>query len=169
MDIRDLMPWNWPQSAPSERVESDDPLRSLQTDINRAFESFWQRLPAPRFRAGWDMSFDGGAPPVNIAETEKELEVTIELPGVDEGDIEVALSDSVMTITGEKRLEREDRYKEYYLSERSFGAFRRVIPLPLSVDEDQVHATFKNGVLTVAVPKTEESKKHVRRITVNKG
>jgi HSP20 family protein len=107
-------------------------------------------------------------PRVDVSESENEYEVTAELPGIDEKDVELTLADNVLTIRGEKKVEREekDKDKNYYMSERSFGSFRRAVPLPAEVDEDRVEANFKNGVLTVHLPKSPQAQARTRRIEV---
>lgn len=168
MDIRDLIPWAR-SNVPTRRAGEDDPFRSLQTEINRVFENFWRGLPAPTggFGAGWP--FEAATPRVDVSETDKEIEITAELPGLSENDVEISLTEDVLTLKGEKKSEREEKDKNYYVSERSFGSFRRSIPLPSGVDQDKVKATFKNGVLRITVPKTEEAKKEVKKIAVSKG
>jgi HSP20 family protein len=107
---------------------------------------------------------------VNVTEREKEFEVTAELPGMAENDIDISLSRDVLTLKGEKKQETEDKGDNYYRMERSYGKFSRVIPLPAdAVDNDNVEATFKNGVLTIILPKLEEAQQISRRITVNAG
>jgi HSP20 family protein len=105
-----------------------------------------------------------------MTEREKEIEVTAELPGMSEEDIDITLARDVLTIKGEKKQETEDKGNNYYRMERSYGKFSRVIPLPDGVvDNENVDATFKNGVLTITLPKLEEAQQVSRRITVNAG
>jgi HSP20 family protein len=101
---------------------------------------------------------------VDVAEMEDEIKVSAELPGLDNEDIDVSLSDDVLTISGEKKEEKEEKGKNYYRSERSYGAFRRDIPLPSQVDADKVDAVFQKGVLTITLPKTAEAK--AKKVTV---
>ncbi|HQP29278.1 MAG TPA: Hsp20/alpha crystallin family protein, partial [Syntrophales bacterium] len=97
---------------------------------------------------------------------EKEVVVKAELPGIDEKDLDVSLSEHALTIKGEKKEEKEDQGKGYYRMERSYGSFHREIPLPASIDAKKVEAAFKNGLLTVTLPKTEEARKADRKISV---
>lgn len=90
---------------------------------------------------------------VDVAENGKNYTITAELPGVPEKDIEVSVNDDMLVITGEKRLEREDKTDNHYISERSYGSFRRMFSLPRGTEADKIEAQFKNGVLTVTVPK----------------
>jgi HSP20 family protein len=108
-------------------------------------------------------------PTVDIAEKNSAYEVTAELPGMDEKDIEVTFSDGVLTIKGEKKEEKEEKDKDYYLSERRFGSFQRTLRVPQGVDADKISATVKNGVLTVTMPKTAEAQKRQKSIPINKG
>ena len=105
-------------------------------------------------------------PAVDIAETDKAYEITAELPGMDEKNIEVKFADGVLTIKGEKKEEKEEKKKDYYLSERSYGSFQRSFQVPDGVDTDKIEATFKKGVLTVTLPKSAEAQKAAKKIDV---
>ena len=139
------------RSAAGQKV-----AEAIRQEMNRLFDNFVQDLgsatPLTRFGEG---SFGQITPQVNVSETDKEYKVTAELPGIEEKDIEVSLGQNVLTLKGEKRAEREDQQKNYHLMERSFGSFQRTIALPVEVDHDKVSASFKNGVLTVRLPKAE--------------
>ncbi|MFW5969937.1 MAG: Hsp20/alpha crystallin family protein, partial [Halofilum sp. (in: g-proteobacteria)] len=102
----------------------------------------------------------------DLSETDKAYELQIDLPGMKKDDVKVDYSDGVLTISGERRDEREDERKGYYLSERSYGAYRRSFRVPENVDHDGIEARFSDGVLTVSLPKTEEARKNTRRIDV---
>ncbi|NKM46686.1 Hsp20 family protein [Rhizobium leguminosarum bv. viciae] len=167
MSVRDLIPWgrNNGHQVPSLLREDDhDPFLSLHREVNRlfddAFRSFGSGLPSLRGTSG----FGAGWPSVEISDTYKDIKVTAEVPGLEEKDIEVILDDGVLTLKGEKRSETEDKEKQF--SERYYGRFERRIPLGTEVKEDQVDATFKNGVLTVTLPKTEKAQSQVRRIAI---
>jgi len=166
MNMRDLMPWGRNQNkAPTlYRDEDRNPFLSLQRDMNRLFDdvfrSFDSRLPtfAPLG------STEGPWPSVEISETEKEIRVTAEVPGLEENDIEVLLDQGVLTLKGEKRSETEDKDRQF--SERYYGRFERRIPLGAEVEEDGIEARFKNGVLTVVLPKSETARSQVKRIAI---
>ncbi|MBY5541182.1 Hsp20/alpha crystallin family protein [Rhizobium leguminosarum] len=167
MSVRDLIPWgrNNGHQVPSLLREDDhDPFLSLHREVNRlfddAFRSFGSGLPSLRGASG----FGAGWPSVEISDTDKDIKVTAEVPGLEEKDIEVLLDDGVLTLKGEKRSQTEDKEKQF--SERYYGRFERRIPLGTEVKEDQVDATFKNGVLTVTLPKTEKAQSQVRRIAI---
>ncbi len=168
MAIKDLLPWNWGRSeetAVPVRREARDPLDTLRSDLGRAFETFWDTVSAP---AGWSGS-ELPRPRVEVSESEHDVEITAELPGMDAKDVEVSIAEDVLTLKGERRAEREDRQRAYILRETSYGAFQRSIPLPPGVDPDGAKATFRNGVLTVTVPKTAAAQAEIRRIPVRAG
>ena len=106
------------------------------------------------------------SPKVDVTDSEREVRVTAELPGMEEKDVEVSFSGDVLTIQGEKRAEHEEKGQQVYRLERSYGAFCRTIPLPAPVEEGKVSASFKNGVLTVTLPKTAEAQQKAARIPV---
>ncbi|MEQ1954974.1 Hsp20/alpha crystallin family protein [Mesorhizobium sp. CN2-181] len=169
MSVRDLIPWgrnNGNQLPSVFRDEDRDPFLSLHREVNRlfddAFRGFDSRLPA----LGRFSSFGGGGwPNVEVSDGEKEIRVTAEVPGLEEKDIEVLLEDGVLTLKGEKRSETEDKDRQF--TERFYGRFERRIPLGYEVEDDKVSADFKNGVLTVALPKTERAQAKAKRIAIN--
>jgi len=105
-------------------------------------------------------------PAVDVVESEKAYEITADLPGMDEKNIEVKVADGVLSVKGEKQEEKEEKKKNYYLQERSFGSFQRSFELPESVDPDKIEARFKKGVLTVTLPKRPEAQKPAKQIEV---
>lgn len=167
MQFRDLIPWSRKESELARRTEEDHPILGLQREMNRVFERFWNRFERPF--AAFDNIFGVGSPRTDVVETDKAIEVSVELPGLDEKDIEVTLADDALTIKGEKKAEHEENRKGYYLSERTYGSFYRTIPLPSGVATDDVKAEFRKGVLTVTLPKTPEAQAKVKRIEVKGG
>ena len=107
-----------------------------------------------------------GGPLIDVSESEEEIRVTTELPGVEEKDVEVVLADNVLTIKGEKKSEREDKKTGYHMVERSYGNFQRMIPVRYDIDPDQVEASFANGVLTVTLAKPPEAIQKVKKIEI---
>jgi HSP20 family protein len=103
---------------------------------------------------------------MDVAETDKAYELTAELPGMSESDVEVVASNGVLTIKGEKKEEKEEKKKDYYISERRYGSFERRMQVPDEVDADKIAATFKKGVLTVTLPKKAEAQKPTKKIEV---
>jgi HSP20 family protein len=164
MDIRDLIPWARQDNRPSvpSREQTDHPLLSLHRDVNRLFDDVFRGFGAPAL-GGLGRSFDW--PSVELGETEQEIRVTAELPGLEEKDVEIVVAEDVLILRGEKRAEAEDKGRGY--SERSYGSFERRIGLPRGVEQDKANATFKNGVLTITLPKSAAANENVRRIPVN--
>jgi HSP20 family protein len=105
-------------------------------------------------------------PQVDVDETAKEIRVTVELPGMEEKDLEVSLVEGALTIKGEKSEEHEEEKGDVHRSERQYGMFERTIPLPSEVDADKVQASFKKGVLKITLPKTKEAQSNRRVIPV---
>ena len=163
MQIRDLIPWGNNRGSEIAKREEFNPVSTLQRDVNRMFEDFWKRFDQPFGALG---GLDVAGPRVDIAETDSALEVSVELPGIDQKDVDISLTESTLTIKGEKKSKREESKKGYHLSERSYGTFYRSIPLPSGVDTDKANAEFKNGVLTVTLPKTQEALSRVKKIKV---
>jgi HSP20 family protein len=152
------------------------PFESLRREVDRLFEDFqvgsWR---SPFGRTAFDVQpfwrgeiSWGKAPAVDIVDKEKAYEITAELPGMDESNIDVKFSDGTLTITGEKKDEKEEKKKDYYLSERRYGSFQRSFGVPDGVDADKIEATFKNGVLSVTLPKTAEAQKSEKKIGIKK-
>jgi len=162
MTIRDMIPWSrGAATPPSIRAEADwSPFLSLHREMNRLFDDVFRGVDS-RFPA-----LGGGDrwPSVEVSETDKDIRVTAEVPGMSEKDIEVLLNDGVLTLRGEKRSETED--KERHFSERFYGRFERHIAVGFDVQEDKIDAAFKNGVLTVILPKSEKAQSKVKRISV---
>lgn len=168
MQIRDLIPWGRDKDrVPRVSKDSDNPVLALHREINRVFDDFWSRFDRP-FGAGNGFLSLGG-PRTDIAESDSDVEITVELPGMDEKDIDLSLTDDVLTIKGEKKAEKEEKKKGYYLSERSYGSFYRSIPLPPGIDTDKAKAEFKKGVLTITLPKSPEAQAKVKKIPVKAG
>jgi HSP20 family protein len=142
MAFRSLLPTN--RSVAS-------PFGSLQREIDRLFEDFSRGLPslAPHAAGNGGML----TPSVDVSETDKEIEITAELPGLEEKDVQINVADNVLTIRGEKTAEKEQKDKNYRLVERSYGSFERTLELPAGVDADAIKASLAKGVLKVTVPK----------------
>ncbi len=162
MQIKDLIPWARKNDAPAGKT-GDNPVAALQRDMNEAVEKFWNRFGQGLNGFDWPW---GSEPRSDVVETKDAIEVSIELPGMDMKDIEVNVTDDMLTIKGEKKIERSEEKKGYYLSERSYGAIYRTIPLPPGVDGEKADASFRNGVLTIKLPQTPEAQAKVKRIEV---
>lgn len=150
------------------------PLTNLRRQIDRLFEDFDTslfHLPFGRsvfdVEPFWRREFSwGGVPAVDIVEQDKAFVITAELPGLDEKNIEIKLSNGCLILTGEKRDEREEKRRDYYLSERHYGSFERSFGLPDGVDPDKIEASYSNGVLTLTLPKKPEAVKPEKVIPI---
>jgi len=159
-------------SVTSPSLQPWQPLESLHREIDRLFDEFgrgWPSVGRSLFAAEplWQRGL--AVPAVDVTEDEKAYEVTAELPGMDEKNIEVKVSDGSLTIKGEKKEEKEEKKKDYYLHERHFGSFQRSFALPKGVDANKIEAAFKKGILTVTLPKSAEAQKSQKKIEVKAG
>ncbi|ACP23383.1 heat shock protein 16 (plasmid) [Sinorhizobium fredii NGR234] len=144
-----------------------DPFLSLHQEMNRLFDDVLRgRLGGPLQRG----TQEGGMmmPDIDVSETENEVRICAELPGVKDEDVDVSLNDDTLTIRAEKKFERKDEKENYHFMERSYGTFQRSLRLPYSVDADKIRADFADGVLTVTLPKGPEQEKR-RKIQVQHG
>jgi HSP20 family protein len=139
----DLMPWKSGKEA--------NALSSLRREFNDLFDRFWSGALEP-------MQFGRWTPAVDISETDEQIVVEAEVPGMEPEQIDVALEGNVLTLKGEKKDVRTDEGQNYHRVERQYGAFVRSIQLPTAVEIDKVSASFKNGVLQVTLPKSEDAK-----------
>src|SRR5687767_13252421 len=133
-------------------------LNSLQGEMNRLFNSFFDEGTGAGERRRW-------APAVDLIEREDSLVLKADLPGMTEDDVQIEMRDDVLTISGERKAEHEDKQNGYYRVERSFGRFSRSLHLPDGVDADKIAAAFDNGVLEVTIPKPEQ--RQPRRIEIS--
>jgi HSP20 family protein len=127
---------------------------SLQREVDRLFEDFARGI------GGLSPAGDGAlVPRMDVTETDKQVEATLEMPGLERGDVEISLDDNILTIRGEKRVERkeDDKNKNYHVIERGYGVFYRAIQLPPGIDPSQIQATMSNGVLKITIPKPAQN------------
>jgi len=152
---RELTIWR-----PFEEISPFRDFERMRRDMDRLWDSFFER--------GTLRGEDGSQwlPSLDVAETKNEIVVKAEVPGLEPKDIDISLSDGVLTIKGEKKQEREEKEENYHLVERSYGSFTRSIRLPKEVQSDKINASYKNGVLKVVLPKSEEAKKKEVKIKV---
>lgn len=162
MAIKNLIPSFKGRQVPVRREEWSNPFVSLQREMNRLFDSFFNEFAPMKLDTGWSEFY----PTVDIKENEKEVKIEAELPGMDEKDIDIRISGNVLTLKGEKKQEREERNGNYYRMERSYGSFHREIMLPAEVEEDKAEAFFKKGVLTIRLPKKPEAQSKMKRIEI---
>jgi HSP20 family protein len=160
MALNDFLPTNWGRRhLPIRR--SDDVGWGLSTPIDRMFDDFFgsglnqlNELPAQFM------------PAIDVSDNDKEIRISAELPGMDEKDIDISLANNVLTISGEKTSEQEEKGKDRYRMERHYGSFSRSVQLPPGLDTDKTEASYKNGVLEVVLPKTAEYQSSVKKISV---
>lgn len=158
--MTDLIPWTRTRGSELQRA-TPDPFFNLQREINRVFDDTWRGLDLPAMRHGRDPL---GWPSVELQEDEKQLTVVAELPGMNEEDVEVLLENDVLVLRGERRSECEDADRQF--SERYYGRFERHIELPVEVQADKIDAQYRNGLLTIAMPKVENARSRARRIPI---
>ena len=167
MPIKDLIPWNRGRSDLTVRRndEATNPFLTLHREMNRLFDDAFRGFDVG-FPSFGERQFGGGFgwPNLEVSEGSNEVKDTAELPGLEEKDVDIHLADGVLTISGEKKTETED--KDRLFSERYYGRFERRIPVD-DVDVDKAKASFKNGVLTVTLPRLPAEKSSVRRIAIN--
>lgn len=150
MSVSQLIPWNRNRHALTTS-ERRDPLLTLHREVNRLFDDMWRQFDdVPYLR-------DAGAswPAVELEERDKELVLRAELPGMDDKDVEVMFADQVVVLRGERKMQREDA--ERRTSERFYGRFERRIPLDMEIEADKARAEFRNGVLTITLPKSAQA------------
>lgn len=162
MNISDLVPWR-DRSSSLRRRDEGHSLYPLRREMDRLFDEFFRDWEG-------DLGAEEGRtfnPALNVSESDDAIEATMELPGLSEDDIDITLGSDGLTITGEKKVEEEERGKNYFRRERSYGYFRRAIPLPPeAVDAENIEATFDKGVLSITMPKKETAKVTAKRIEV---
>lgn len=144
MNLKSLIPIGRQRGV----ARTDNPFLSLQQEIDRLFEDFTRGFPA--LGAGVSGAL---VPTMDVSETDKEIEITAELPGLEEKDVQINVADNVLTIRGEKKAKKDEKDKNYRLVERSYGSFERSLELPKGVNIDAIKATIDKGVLKVTVPK----------------
>jgi len=177
MNMRDLIPWRSGDGAQTGGMggamtagndgrtpsvfgnDGESPFLALHREMNRLFDEAFRTFETPALLGRMPTW-----PNIEVSESDNEIRVAAELPGLEEKDVEVVLEDNGLTIRGEKRAAMEDRERQF--SERYYGRFERRIPLGFQADESKVTAQFKNGVLTVTVPKSEEAQRRTKRIPI---
>ncbi len=188
MDIKKWVPWNWfkkeeedaVKTVPVRRESARErggalvhPLRQFHEEIDRFFDQAFRGFGLSPFgvdRPAWPHLTEGMfKPSLDLGASDKAYTITVEIPGVDEKDVTLEIVNDTLTIRGEKQHEKEEKEKNYYRMERSYGAFQRVLSLPQDADQDGVKAVFKKGVLTVTLPRKALPKSDVKQIEVQSG
>jgi HSP20 family protein len=163
------------QTRPAERATGVDvwrPFQSLRREVDQLFEDFDRDFWRPSLRRSFDFEpfwERVSAPAADITEREKDYQITVEMPGMSEKDVELKITNDMLTIKGEKNEEKEQKRKDYHVSERRYGAFERSFRLPDGIDRDKIEAAFGKGVLTITLPKKPEAIKAERKIEVKAG
>jgi len=162
--MRDLMPWGRPGNNNSvvAQDQSNDPVRSLYREMNRLFDDLFPGYRGPALE---QLTRYADFPKLEISEDDKEIQISAELPGVHEDEVEITLENQLLTIRGEKKSSVEEKDKGY--SERSYGLFERRITLPAGTEADKASASFENGVLTLKIPRSAEAIETTRHIPIN--
>lgn len=186
MDIKKLAPWNWfkkeeeestagipvrrsggQSASPEDR--SLHPVLQLRREMDRLFENTFRGVGMSPFNTDFFTPLTSSGllkPQVDIAATDNEYTITVEVPGVSEKDVTIEIADNNMIIRGEKKQEKEEKDKNYYRIERSYGSFQRLLSMPEDADQDSIKAKFKNGVLTIKMPRKDVPKSGVKRVEI---
>jgi len=165
MALRDLIPRRHAAHPLTVRREEVSPFAALHDEMDRLFDDFYRTFE------GWPLArfapvTEGYTPQVDVSEDDEHVVVTAELPGMEEKEIDISVTGDLLTLKGEKREERETKDKDYVRTERTYGAFRRTVQLPCEVEDEGATATFKRGVLTVTLPKSERARREQHHIEV---
>lgn len=155
-------------TTPRENTNQDiwlptSPFSALRHDMDSIFERY---LPSLFQREPENGAWMNMSTKIDLCETEDSLELEMDAPGIAQKDIDITLNGQTLTVSGEREDKREEKSKDYHRVERSFGSFRRQIALPCEVDEDKIEASLKDGVLKIAMPKTDQAKKSSRKIPI---
>jgi HSP20 family protein len=168
MDFKALVPWRNDSKSqpPATRDDFLDPFVAFRREVDRMFDGFFDGFgrSGRSSLTGWS----GHTPQIDLAESDKDITITAELPGLDEKDFEVTVAGDVLTLTGEKKSEHEQRNGDSYYAERRYGSFSRSVRLPFEVKDESVEAQYDKGVLTVRVPKPADLQRPIRRIEVKR-
>jgi len=164
-------------TVPSSATQMWRPFENLRHEVDRLFDDFYTRLPfRPPFRRPafdvepfWAPQSWVTVPAVDFVEHDDAFEMTADLPGLDEKSIELKVANGVLTIKGEKTEDKEEKKGDFHLRERRVGSFERSFRIPETVDTDKIEASFKQGVLTVKMPKTADAQKSAKKIEVKGG
>jgi HSP20 family protein len=161
MTLRDIVPFG--RKTRPVRYGGYHPLSLFRKDMDDLFDSFFRGFEIEPYFGESPGAF---SPHVDINENDREIKVTAELPGMDNSDIDVSVNKDSLTIKGEKKEEKEDKGKDYYHVERSFGSFSRTIPLPEEVETEKAEAHFKKGVLKIKIPKSKKAIEEKKKINI---
>ena len=185
MDFKKLVPWNWfkkeeegtgsalpirstDQGTPGRQLNG--PIGQLHQEMDQLFDHFFRGFGISPFRASGPFSNSLAAgllkPTLDIGANDKEYAISIEVPGVEQKDIKLEIANNTLTVSGEKRQKTEEKEKNYYRMERSYGSFERILSLPEDADQDLIQATFKNGLLSITMPRKKLARSDVKQIAI---
>lgn len=178
-------PWKWfkneegktGDTVPIQRNDGKEnqdelagPLRDFHREVNRLFDQTFRDFGFSSFNINRPFFHTYGGmfrPVTDLAANDKEYTITVEVPGADKDDIKIEVANNVMTIRGEKKQKQEEEQKDFYRQERYYGSFQRVLSLPEDADQDDIKATFDQGVLTVTMPRKDMPKPNVKEIEIH--
>ncbi len=169
MVFQEMVPWKkGRQSIGIRNADDAFPLSSLQRRMNRMFDDFFGDFGDGGLNPLGVLGRSAAdfAPRMDVSETDKEIVISAELAGIDQKDVDVTLQDDVLTIRGEKKIERDEKNGRYSLTERSCGTFSRSIVLPTEVEQDKIDASYKQGVLTIRLPKVPAPEPKTKKIEI---
>ena len=156
-----LLPSLWGRSG-----NNDAPLHSLHREIDKVFTDFSRNFGLPHLSPTNGEAGAFYSPSMDVVENDQALEITTELPGVSEKDVEVTIVDHMLTIRGEKKAEKKEEKDDYRMVERSYGSFKRSLRLPFEVPADKIEAQFKDGILKVVLPKPPEVEAKTQKVAI---
>jgi HSP20 family protein len=180
MDIKKLAPWNWfkkeqegnilPIRRQDTQTKYADPFTQIRQEIDKVFDSAFKGLGFPSIGSGRELSpiaqTDWLKPTLDIGASDKEYTVSVELPGVNEKEIQIELVNDTLKIKGEKKQQKEEKERNYYRMERSYGSFQRTLSLPEDADQDDIKAVYKNGVMNITIPRKAALKTEAKQIEI---
>jgi len=182
MDFKKLAPWNWfkkeeeqeGKMLPIRRQEKQtfhpDPFVQFRQEIDQLFDTAFGGFGFPSTGFGRELTpmaqTDWLKPTLDIGASEKEYTITVELPGVDEKEVQLELINDTLKIKGEKKQQKEEKEKNYYRMERSYGSFQRVLSLPEDADQEKINAVYKNGIMKITIPRKAAPKTEVKQIEI---
>jgi HSP20 family protein len=166
MPISDLLPWNRERSKYEFQRKDDQNLVDLRNEMNSMFDEFFSNpFSMSPFRRGMEMP-DKFIPGIDVSETDKEILISADLPGMDEKDIQLSLEGEVLTLSGKKETDTTTKNAQFHSIERSFGSFSRSISLPVKVEIDKIDASFNKGVLKIIIPKPVNPESQIKKIPI---
>lgn len=179
MELKKIVPWNWFRNEDQElaagpggvkREAARHPVVQLQREMDRLFTDFFRGFPSFPHLQGFGIGSDSWLrPTMDVAAGEKEYTLSVELPGVERDDIHLELVNDTLRISGEKKQEKEEKEKDFYRMERSYGSFQRVLSLPDDADRDGIMAAFDKGVMKITIPRKPRADSSGRKIDIKTG